>query len=176
MQKRYIVVAIVCIIVMVLVFKISGTYAIYSEGYEGKNIVDNNLNIIEYSNITLEGDASFVKDISSIGTTISFECLLPNPKSKISFEFKVKNMSKRDAELYAVTKNGLSSYFSEFVNFEVIPVDYLSLKNGKEFGSILKKNKEHTFRVIVSYQDNVVNLDTNNTMLNLSSTIIYGEK
>lgn len=179
MHKRYILVILVVLTVSFLIWKISGTYALYNQGFEGNNIVDGtnwSVNIVNINEPVLHGDAYLVKDISTIGTTLSFEVGLPNPDSKLSFDFEIENMGKLDAELNALTLNGLSMIDSEFINYEVIPQDYIYVKTNDANGSILKKNEKHRFRITVSYQESVNKNNIKPVTLNLGSTIIYEEK
>jgi len=179
MHKRYIIVVLVFVIVGVLIWKLSGSYALYNQGYTGNNIVNGNnwaINIIDVSNVELENDAMLIKEVSTIGTTLSFEVSLPEVDSSLSFDFEVENMGNLDAELYALTLNGLSQMDSEYVNYEIIPLDYVSVKTPTTDGSTLKKNEKHTFRIMVSYQDSVNKNNLKKTSLNLGSTIIYKEK
>ncbi len=179
MHKRYILVILVIIVVSLLIWKISGTYALYNQGFSGNNIVDGNnwaLNIVNVSEAELENEASLIKEVSTIGTTLSFEVSLPNPDSTLSFDFEVENMGKLDATLYALTLNGLSMLDSEYVNYEIVPLDYLTVKTSEEEGSILKPGEKHRFKITVSYQENVNENNLLNTTLNLGSTIIYEEK
>ena len=81
MHKRYILVIVVILVVSFLIWKIGGTYALYNQGYEGNNIVEGTnwaLNIVDVSEPVLSNDATLVKDISTIGTTLGFEVSLPN--------------------------------------------------------------------------------------------------
>ena len=179
MHKRYILVILVIVIVSVLIWKISGTYAIYNQGYTGNNIVDGNnwsLNIVDVDDPILEGDAELVREVSTIGTTLNFEVSLPKPNSSLNFEFEIENMGKLDAELYALTLNGLSTIDSEYINYEIVPLDYLIIKANETEGSILKKDEKHRFKITVSYQESVNENNIKPTTLNLGSTIIYEEK
>ena len=179
MQKRYIVVAIVIVIVGVLIWKLSSSYALVNQGFEGKNIVSGDewaLNIINVGRPVLEGDATLVKDISTIATTLSFEVNLPNPDSRLLFDFEIENMGKLDAELCAMTLVGLSTVQSEYVNYIIEPVDYLILKTNNNSGSILKNGERHAFRITVAYQDSINEKNILNQTLNLGSTIIYSQK
>lgn len=179
MHKRYIVVMIVMIIVGVLVWKLSSSYALYNQGYTGQNIIKGNnwaLNIVKVNEPVLEGEAYLVKDVSTIGTTLNFEVALPQKDSSITFDFEVENMGKLEAELYALTLTGLNTLDSEFINYEIIPLDYVTIKTPDLEGSCLKQNEKHRFQIKVSYQDNVNDNNVKLTTLNLSSTIIYEEK
>lgn len=179
MHKRYIIVALVLVIVGVLIWKLSGTYALYNQGYTGNKIVDGtnwSLNIVSVSEVTKEAEAYLLKEVSTIGTTLNFEVSLPEPDSKISFDFEIENMGNLEAELNALTLTGLSTYDSEYINYEIVPLDYVSVKTEEEAGSSLKKGETHTFRINVSYQDNVNENNIKATTLNLGSTIIYEEK
>lgn len=179
MHKRYILVILVVLVVSFLIWKISGTYALYNQGFNGNNMVDGNnwaLNIVSISDVELKNDAILVKDVSTIGTTLGFEVSLPNPKSSLSFEFEVENMGKLEAELNALTLNGLSMIDSEYINYEIIPLDYISIKTKEKEGSILKNKEKHRFRINVSYQENVNENNIKPTTLNLGSTIIYEER
>ena len=179
MHKRYLVVMVVILIVGVLIWKLSGTYALYNQGYTGNNIVDGNewsINIINVSDATLKNDAQLIKEVSTIGTTLNFEVSLPKNDSSLTFDFEIENMGELDAELYALTLNGLSSMQSEYINYVIEPLDYVTIKTAEEEGSILKKGEKHTFRITVSYQDNVNESNFEETILNLGSTIIYEQK
>lgn len=178
MHKRYILVILVIIIVSVLIWKISSTYAIFNQGFEGNNIVDGNnwsLNIINVSDVELNNDATLIKDVSTIGTTLNFEVSLPNPDSSISFDFEIENMGKLDVELNALTLSGLSTLDSEFINYVITPLDYITVKTTEKEGSILKQNEKHRFRITVDYQENVNKNNIKASTLNLGSTIIYEE-
>lgn len=178
MHKRYIIVALVFVIVGVLIWKLSGTYALYNQGYTGNNIVNGNnwsINIVNVSDVTLENDASLIKEVSTIGTTLNFEVSLPEPDSRVTFDFEVENMGDLEAELYALTLTGLSSYDSEYIDYEIIPLDYVVVKTKETKGSVLKKGEKHTFRITVNYQDNVNKNNLKATTINLGSTIIYEE-
>ena len=179
MQKRYIIVALVIVVVGILIWKLSSSYALVNQGFEGNKIVSGNnwsMNIINVSEPTLEGDAILVKNISTIATTLAFEVSLPNPDSKISFDFEIENMGKLDAELCAMTLMGLSTVQSEYVDYIIEPLDYVTVKTETQAGSILKTNERHAFRITVSYQDNVNEKNILNQVLNLGSTIIYSQK
>ena len=179
MHKRYILVILVILIVSFLIWKISGTYALYNQGYTGNNIVNGDnwsLNIVNISEPVLENDALLINEISSISTTLNFEVMLPNPDSSLSFDFEIENMGKLDAELNALTLTGLSMFDSEYINYEIIPVDYLSVKTDESEGSVLKNMEKHRFQIKVSYQENVNENNIKETTLNLGSTIIYSEK
>ena len=179
MHKRYILVGIVIVIVGLLIWKLSGTYALYNQSYSGNKIVNVNnwsINIVNVSDVILEDDAELIKEVSSIGTTLNFEVSLPNPKSSLSFDIEVENMGNLDVELYALTLMGLSSLDKEYINYSVIPLDYTIVKTDEEDGSILKKGDKHRFRINVNYQDNVNENNLKETTLNLGSTIIYEEK
>lgn len=179
MHKRYILVIVVILVVSFLIWKIGGTYALYNQGYEGNNIVEGTnwaLNIVDVSEPVLSNDATLVKDISTIGTTLGFEVSLPKPDSSLSFEFDIENMGKLEAELDALTLNGLSILDSEYINYEIVPLDYLSIKTEENVGSILKNGEKHRFKITVSYQENVNENNIKETTLNLGATIIYEEK
>ncbi len=178
MHKRYIVVIIVVLLVSVLIWKISATYA-YNQGFSGNNIVNGNnwaINIVNVDEPILEDEAVLIKDVSTIGTTLNFEVSLPNPDSSLTFSFEVENMGNLTAELNALTLTGLSTIESEYINYEIIPLDYIYIKTPKSAGSFIKKGEKQRFQIKVSYQDNVNENNLRETILNLGSTIIYAEK
>ena len=167
------------VIVGVLIWKLSSSYALVNQGFEGKNMVSGDewaLNIINVGRPNLEGDAMLTKDISTIATTLAFEVNLPKPESRLMFDFEIENMGKLDAELCAMTLLGLSTSQSEFVNYTIEPIEYLVLKTNNEAGSILKNGERHAFRITVAYQDNVNEKNIINQTLNLGSTIVYSQK
>lgn len=179
MHKRYIIVAIVAFIVGLLMWNLSGTYALYNQSYSGNKIVNGNnwsINIVNISDIILENDAKLIEEVSSIGTTLNFEVSLPNPKSSLILDFEIENMGNLDAILYDLRKSGLSNYDKEYINYEIISLNNITFKTDKEEGSILKKGDKHHFRISVNYQDNVNENNIKGTTLNLGSTIIYEEK
>ena len=164
MHKRYVVVALVLIIVGILIWKLSGTYAIYNQGYTGNKIVDGTnwaLNIVSVSDALETSNAMLTKEVSTIGTTLNFEVSLPEVTSSLTFDVEIQNMGNLEAELYAFPLTGLSSYDSEYINYEIIPLDYVTVKTEGKEGSSLKKGEKHTFRVKVNYQDNI---NENNTI------------
>ena len=178
MQKRYIFLILVVISVGFLIWHVSSSYAYVNQGYEGNNIVTGDkwgVNIVKISEVTKEGDAELIGDISTIGTTLNFNAVLFNPGDKISFNISVSNTGNLDAELYALTLTGLSMVDSENINYSIMPLDYLLIHNDEEAGSILKKNEKQDFIITLEYDPKAPN---NNWEYNLSlgSTIIYKQR
>ena len=178
MQKRYIFLILVVISVGFLIWHVSSSYAYVNQGYEGNNIVTGDkwgVNIVKISEVTKEGDAELIGDISTIGTTLNFNAVLFNPGDKISFNVSVSNTGNLDAELYALTLTGLSMVDSENINYSIMPLDYLLIHNDEEDGSILKKNEKQDFIITLEYDPKAPN---NNWEYNLSlgSTIIYKQR
>ncbi len=178
MQKRYIFLILVVISVGFLIWHVSSSYAYVNQGYEGNNIVTGDkwgVNIVKISEVTKEGDAELIGDISTIGTTLNFNAVLFNPGDKISFNISVSNTGNLNAELYALTLTGLSMIDSENINYSIMPLDYLLIHNDEEDGSILKKNEKQDFIITLEYDPKAPN---NNWEYNLSlgSTIIYKQR
>ena len=179
MQKRYIVLTFVIIIVCVLIWKLSTSFAMYNQGYEGKNIVAGDkwgVKIVEVGEIKSNGNAIIDKEVSTIGTTLNFGVSLFKPGDSISFDFTIKNLGKLDAELYATTLNGLSQLESEVISYEILPLEYATIHENEKDGSIIKNNESQSFKITVKYEDNVANNNTKEYNLNLGSTIIYKQR
>lgn len=176
MRKRYIFVTLIIVIVCILIWKLSSSYALYNKGYEGTNIVNGDkwsVNVVEIGDVVTNGDATLLGDIDSIGTTFNFDVNLIKSGDSISFPITIKNTGKLDAMLYTIALSGLSKLDSEVINYEIVPLDYTYLKTDTTNGSIMKNGQVQMFKVTVSYSNNV-SVNTNRDYnLNLSGTIIY---
>lgn len=176
-QKRYIFLGIVVIIVGILVWRLSSSYASMDQGYTGKNIISGDkwgINITNISDVEKEGSAELIKEVSSIGTTLNFSAVLFKPGDKISFNVDVENTSVLSAELYALTLTGLNDIDGENVSYTILPVDGSILHSDDTEGSIIKSGGKQTFNITLLYDE----IATGNTEyhLNLGSTIIYKQK
>lgn len=179
MQKRYIVLIIISILVCGLVWKISSSYAFFNHGYDGKNIVSGDkwgVNIVEVSEIETIGSPVINEKVSTIGTTLNFGISLFEPGDSVSFDITVKNTGKLDAELYAITLTGLSNLESEVISYEVLPLDYINIHDDKSEGSIIKSGENQMFRITVKYDDNVSLTNVKEYNVGLGTTIIYKQK
>ena len=176
MQKRHIIVFIVFIVVSLLVWKLSSSYAIYNPGYDGKNIIVGDkwgVNIVEIGEVKTTGKAILTDEISTIGTTLNFGVSLFEKGDTLTFDFTVKNLGKLDAELYATTITGLSRLDSEVISYDILPLEYANIHEDEKEGSIIRKDESQSFRITIKYENNVA---TNNKVeynLGLGSTIIY---
>ena len=177
-QKRYVLVGVIFVIVGVLVWKLLSTsYAKMDQGYTGKNIISGDkwgINITKIDNIEKNGEAVLVGDISSIGTTLNFNAVLFKPGDKISFDVEVSNTSMLDGELYALTLTGLNDIDGEDIDYTILPIDGSIIHDNNTQGSILNSGTKQMFNITLSYSS----MATNNIEkhLNLGSTIIYKQK
>ena len=179
MQKRYIVLIIISILVCGLIWRISSSYAYFSPGYLGENIISGDkwgVNIIEVSPIETTGNPIINEKISTIGTTLNFGVSLFEPGDTVSFDFTIKNTGKLDAELYATTLAGLSNLESEVISYEILPLDYVNIHEDENDGSIIKSGESQMFRITVKYEDNVAISNIKEYNLGLGATIIYKQK
>lgn len=179
MQKRYIVLIIISIIVCGLVWKISSSYAYFDTGYHGKNIVSGDkwgVNIVEVSDIETSGNPIINEQVSTIGTTFNFGVSLFEPGDSVTFNLTIENIGKLDAELYAITLAGLSMLQGEVISYEVLPLDYITIHEDEVDGSIIKKGEKQMFKVTVKYEDNVAINNQKEYNLGLGSTIVYRQK
>lgn len=179
MQKRYIVLIIISILVCGLIWRISSSYAYFNPGYHGENIVSGDkwgINIVDVSEIETNGNPIINEDISTIGTTLNIGVSLFEPGDKVSFDITIKNTGKLDAELYATTLSGLSSLESEVISYEILPLDYANIHEDKNEGSIIKSGESQMFRITIEYEDNVALSNIREYNLGLGSTIIYKQK
>ena len=177
MQKRYIFVGVVVVLVGLLVWHLSSSYASVDQGYSGKNIISGDkwgVNITNVGEVEKDGNAEITKEISTIGTTLNFSVVLFKPGDKISFNIDVENTSVLDAELYALTLTGLNDIDSENVTYTILPVDDSILHDNDTEGSILKSGNKQTFNITVSYDD-IAHADEE-YHLSLGTTIIYKQK
>lgn len=176
-QKRYILLSVIIIIVLVLIWKVSTSYAYVNPGYTGRNIISGNkwgVNITEITDIESTGNAYLLSDVSTIGTTLNFDVMLLSPGDKISFNVTVENTSNLNAELYALTLSGLSRENGEYIDYSIIPIDSSILHEEGKDGSIIKSGDKQLFNITVSYNSNSNNSKEYN--LNLGSTIIYKQQ
>ena len=176
-QKRYIVLGLIILIVFVLIWRVSNSFAFVNQGYTGKNIVSGDkwgVNVIEITDINTTGKAELIGDVSTIGTTINFDVMLFEPGDKVSFVVNTENTSILDAELYALTLSGLSKENSEYINYQIIPIDSSVIHTSTTDGSILKSGDRQMFRVDVEYNSNANH--EKEYSLSLGSTIIYKQK
>ncbi len=176
-DKRYILLGVIVIAVGILIWRLSTSYATMNQGYTGKNIISGDkwgVNITNISNIEKNGNAEITKDISTIGTTLSFSAVLFKPGDKISFNIDVENTSVLNAELYALTLVGLDDIESENINYTILPVDGSIIHDDNVEGSILKSGGKQTFNITLLYDD--TKTSNQEYHLNLGSTIIYKQK
>lgn len=176
-SKRYIFLGVIFVIVMVLIWRVSTSFAYMDPGYVGKNIISGDkwgVNIVEISDIEKNGDAELVGDVSTIGTTMNFDVVLFHPNDKLSFNITVENTSSLQAELYALTLQGLSSLDGENVTYTIRPIDSSVIHTENMDGSIIKSGEKQLFNIIVSYDNNA--RDNKEYHLSLGSTIIYKQK
>jgi hypothetical protein len=175
MTKRNILLIIIAFAVLILIYQLSDSFA-YTEGYSGNNIItgrDWGINITDIEEANIVGEATLLKDISSIATTMNINVLLRKPGDEISFNFTITNTSKLNGELYAITQQGLNNIDSEYINYTVIPVDYVELHTDDKEGSLIKRGDKQTFKVTIKYLDVPNPKDVN---LSLGTTIIYKQK
>ena len=178
-QKRFIVLAIVMVLSIVLIWRLSTSFASVDIGYFGNNIISGDkwgINVTDISNPVTEGNALVVGDVISIGTTIDFNVLLLKPGDKVSFDITLENTSLLDGELYAIALSGLSNSDSENITYIVNPIDSSILHTDENDGSIIKTKDKQVFNVSVSYDNNVSLLNDKEYQLNLGATIIYKQK
>lgn len=177
-QKRYILLGIIMVIVGVLIWKVSTSFAYVNQGYEGRNIVSGDkwgVNITEIGEVETKGDAVLVKDVSTIGTTLNFNAILFHPGDEISFDITVMNTSSLKAELYALTLTGLSDFDSENITYVIRPIDSSILHTDDVDGSIIKSGEKQMFNIRVFYDEKMHDLGKEYN-LSLGSTIIYKQK
>lgn len=173
-QKRYIILVVIVVLVCILIWKISTSYASVNQGYTGKNIISGDkwgVNIVKVSEIEKQGQAELVGEISTIGTTLNFYTVLFSPGDKISFDIEVENTSTLPAELYALTLTGLNDIDSENITYTILPIDGSILHSNKTMGSIIKSGEKQKFNITVGYDD--IGNGNGEYHLSLGSTIIY---
>ena len=176
-RKRYIFLGIVIVIVGILIWRLSSSYASMNQGYTGKNIISGDkwgINITKISDVEKTGQAELSKDISTIGTTLNFSAVLFKPGDKISFNIEVENTSTLSGELYALTLTGLNDIDGENVTYTILPVDGSMIHSNNTDGSILKSGGKQVFNITLVYDETSVS--NNEYHLNLGSTIIYKQK
>ena len=174
LQKRYILLGVVVIVVIALVWKLGSSFAYVNKGFSGKNIISGDkwgVNIVEIGDVLKKGNAELIGDVSTIGTTLSFDAMLFNPGDEISFDVTVENTSSLNAELYALTLTGLSMNDSEFITYTILPIDSSMIHENDRSGSIIKSGEKQMFNITVKYDDNAKVVNEYN--LNLGSTIVY---
>ena len=178
-HKRYIVLALVVLVVVVIIWKMYPSFAHMEVGYEGNNIVTGRnwgVNITEISNIEKKGEAILLSNVDSIGTTLNFNVSLFKPGDEVSFDITVTNTGKLNAELYAMTLAGVSPLDGEAIDYEILPLDYIEVHTDKQTGSIIKANESQSFHLSVKYSDRVAQGVNREYNLGLGSTIIYKQK
>jgi len=176
-QKRYMFVAMVAVLVGVLIWRLSTSYASVNQGYTGKNIISGDkwgINITNVSDIEKSGEAQVTKEVSTIGTTLNFSVVLFKPGDKVSFNIDVENTSVLEAELYALTLTGLNDIDSENITYTILPIDDSVIHTEEASGSIIKSGGKQMFNITVSYDDTATN--DKEVHLSLGSTIIYKQK
>lgn len=174
LQKRYILLGMVIVLIIALVWKLGSSFAYVNQGYTGKNIISGDkwgVNITEIGDITKKGDAELIGDVSTIGTTLNFNTVLFHSGDEISFDITVENTSSLNAELYALTLTGLSNNDSEFITYTILPIDSSVIHENDRSGSIIKSGERQMFNITVKYDSNT-KFD-NEYNLSLGSTIIY---
>ena len=177
MGKRYIFVGIVAVLVGVLVWQLSGSYAKVDQGYSGKNIISGDkwgINITKVGEVKRNGNADMIGDISTIGTTLNFKAVLFKPGDEISFDIEVENTSVLDGELYAYSLSGVNNIDSEYVTYSVVPSDGSIFHTNTSNGSILKSASKQVFTITLSYDD--IPNATEEYQLDLGLTLIYKQK
>ena len=176
-QKRYIFLGSVIVLVGILIWQLSTSYASMDQGYTGKNIISGDkwgINITNISDIEKEGTAELTKDISTIGTTLNFSAVLLKPGDKISFNIEVENTSVLNGELYALTLTGLNDVDGENIDYTILPVDGSIIHSDDTNGSIIKSGDKQVFNITLSYNEAAKGEEEYH--LNLGSTIIYKQK
>ena len=176
-QKRYVFLGVVVVLVGILIWKVSVSFASVNQGYTGKNIVSGDkwgINITEVGDILKMGQAELVGDISTIGTTLNFNAVLFKPGDKISFDIEIVNTSVLNAELYALTLTGLNDIDSENITYTILPIDGSIIHSNKTNGSIIKSGEKQKFNITVSYDD--IGNNSGEYHLSLGSTIIYRQR
>lgn len=175
--KRYIFLGAVIVLVGILAWHFSNSYASMDQGYTGKNIISGDkwgVNITNVSNVEKSGSAEITKEISTIGTTLNFSAVLFKPGDKISFNIDVENTSTLNAELYALTLTGLNDLDGENINYTILPIDGSIIHDTNTTGSILKSGNKQSFNITVSYD--AISTTKTEYHLNLGSTLIYKQK
>ena len=178
LQKRYIILVLVIILVGILVWHLSSSFA-FEQGYSGNNIVTGRnwgVNITEISDVKTEGEAIVTNKVDSIATTLNFNVSLFKPGDSASFDIKVTNTGKLNAELYAMTLTGISPIEAEVIDYEIMPLDYINVHTDDIDGSIIKSGEFQMFRLTVSYSDRVGKDENKEYSLGLGSTLIYKQR
>ena len=176
-QKRYVLVAFIVVIVGILIWRLSTSYATVNQGYSGKNIISGDkwgINITKVGEVEKNGDAELTKEISTIGTTLNFSAVLFKPGDKISFNIEVSNTSTLNGELYALTLTGLNDIDSEDITYTILPVDGSVIHTEDSAGSILTSGNTQTFNITLVYDETATNSIERH--LSLGTTIIYKQK
>ena len=178
LQKRYIILFAVIALVGVLVWKLSSSFA-FEQGYTGNNIVTGRnwgINITEIGEVKTEGEAILTGKVDSIASTLNFNVSLFKPGDSISFDIKVTNTGKLNAELYAMTLTGISRLDAEVIDYEITPLDYVNAHTDTVDGSIIKSGESQMFRLTVTYSNRVGADQNREYSLGLGSTIIYKQR
>ena len=176
-SKRYIFLGLVLVIVGILIWRVSTSYAYMDQGYQGRNIISGDkwgINITEIGEVEKVGKAELLHDVSTIGTTLNFNVLLFEPGDEISFTVTTENTSVLSAELYALTLAGLSEAFGENITYSIMPIDSSVIHTDEADGSIIKSGEKQIFKIIVTYDEKAK--DNQEYNLNLGATIIYKQK
>ena len=176
-QKRYVFLIIVILLVGILIWRLSSSFASVNQGYTGKNIVSGDkwgINITKVGEVEKSGSAELVNDVSTIATTLNFSVVLFRPGDKISFNIDVENTSNLNAELYALTLTGLNDIDSENITYTILPVDGSILHDSNTNGSIIRSGEKQVFNITVQYDDTATNIEEHH--LSLGSTLIYKQK
>ena len=176
-QKRYIILVIIVLMVGILIWRVSSSYASVNQGYTGKNIISGDkwgVNITKVGEVEKNGSAELVGDVSTIATTLNFTAVLFKPGDKISFNIEVENTSVLNAELYALTLTGLNDIDSEDITYTILPVDGSNIHDTNTVGSIMKSGEKQVFNITLKYDDTATNSVERH--LSLGSTLIYKQK
>lgn len=178
-QKRYIFLMIIIVLSVILIWRVSSSYAYVDIGYSGKNTISGDqwgINITDIGEIRTSGSALVIGEVASIGTTIDFNTVLLKPGDEISFNITVENTSVLKGELYAIALSGLSNNDSENITYVVTPIDSSILHTDDHDGSIIKTKDKQVFNVTVTYDSNVSLQNDKEYQLNLGATIIYKQR
>lgn len=178
-QKRYIILGIIIVLVGILIWRVSTSFAFMDSGYEGTNIVTGDkwgVNITNVSEVEIEGSAILTKEVSTIATTLNFSASLFKPGDKISFNITTENTSNLNAELYALTLVGLSPIDAEVIDYTIRPIDSSIIHEDKKDGSIIKPGEKQVFNITLEYDSTKREEDNKEYSLNLGSTVIYKQK
>ena len=178
-RKRDICVMLVIVLVGFIIVKLSSTFAIDTQSYEGNNTVEGTnykINITNVEDYVTTGEVEIINEISTFGTNLNFEILLNSYDASIEVEFTVTNQGKSSLMLVEKALSGLNTLDSENIIYELKPVDNIEFKTNETEGSIIKTNETQTFKLRVAFRDNINKNNFKETNLNLGLTLIYEEK